>query len=38
MAHYFQGKVIDIGAGNDLVCSHAEQFDLEDGDANVIAQ
>lgn len=38
MTRYFQGKVIDIGAGNDLVGSHAERFDLEDGDANVIAQ
>ncbi len=38
MTRYFQGKVIDIGAGNDLVCPHAERFDLEDGDANVIAQ
>jgi SAM-dependent methyltransferase len=35
---YFQGRVIDIGAGRDLVCAHAERFDLEDGDANVITQ
>ena len=38
MSQYFQGKVIDIGAGNDLVCPGAERFDLEDGDANVITR
>jgi SAM-dependent methyltransferase len=35
---YLTGKVIDIGAGNDLVCSWAERFDKEDGDANHISQ
>jgi SAM-dependent methyltransferase len=37
-AMYLQGRVIDIGAGNDLVCSWAERFDIEDGDANLIAR
>lgn len=35
---YLSGKVIDIGAGNDLVCSWAEGFDQEDGDANHITK
>lgn len=35
---YLSGKVIDIGAGKDLVTPYAERFDLEDGDANVITQ
>ena len=35
---YFSGKVIDIGAGDDLVCSWAERFDQEDGDANFITK
>jgi SAM-dependent methyltransferase len=35
---YLQGKVIDIGAGKDLVCPWAERFDIEDGDANRITQ
>ena len=35
---YLQGKVIDISAGNDLVCEYAERFDLENGDANVITR
>lgn len=33
---YLQGKVLDIGAGEDRVCAHAEGFDTEDGDANRI--
>ena len=33
---YLQGKVLDIGAGKDRVCAHAEGFDTEDGDANRI--
>ena len=33
---YFQGRVIDIGCGDDLVCGWAERFDVEDGDANDI--
>lgn len=35
---YLSGKVIDIGAGKDLVCDHAERFDRDDGDANVISR
>ncbi|AWW47468.1 SAM-dependent methyltransferase [Polynucleobacter paneuropaeus] len=35
---YLSGKVIDIGAGNDLVCIGAERFDREDGDANEITK
>lgn len=38
VAKYLTGKVIDIGAGNDLVCEWAERFDKEDGDANHISQ
>lgn len=37
-AKYLSGKVIDIGAGKDLVTPSAERFDMEDGDANVITQ
>lgn len=33
---YLQGRVIDIGCGDDLVCEWAERFDVEDGDANDI--
>jgi len=35
---YLSGKVIDIGAGKDLVCAWAEPFDLEHGDANAISR
>lgn len=35
---YLSGKVIDIGAGDDLVSPNAERFDLEDGDANFITR
>lgn len=35
---FLSGRVIDIGAGKDLVCSHAEGFDREDGDANMISR
>jgi len=35
---YLSGKVIDIGAGQDLVIPTAERFDIEDGDANFITQ
>ena len=35
---YLRGKVIDIGAGQDLVCAYAERFDRDDGDANVISR
>jgi len=37
-ASYLQGRVIDIGAGDDKVCNSAEGFDLGDGDANVIGR
>lgn len=35
---YLQGVGIDIGCGNDLVCSNAEPFDLEHGDAQNISK
>ena len=35
---YLSGKLIDIGAGKDLVCKWAERFDIEDGDANFITK
>ena len=35
---YFSGKIIDIGAGDDLVCDAAERFDQDDGDANHITR
>lgn len=35
---FLGGKVIDIGAGKDLVCDSAERFDIDDGDANVISR
>lgn len=38
VARYLQGKVIDIGAGKDLVCPWAEPFDLQHGDANTISR
>ncbi len=31
---FFSGSVLDIGAGNDLVCQNAIGFDVQDGDAN----
>ena len=33
---YLSGTVLDIGAGNDPVCSHAVIFDQQHGDANRI--
>ena len=33
---YFMGKVLDIGAGNDPVNTHAVIFDQQHGDANHI--
>lgn len=33
---YFRGRVLDIGAGKDPVCAHAEIFDQQHGDANHI--
>jgi SAM-dependent methyltransferase len=33
---YLNGNVLDIGAGNDPVCSHALIFDQQHGDANRI--
>lgn len=38
VSQFMTGRVIDIGAGADLVCGWAERFDIEDGDANVITQ
>ena len=35
---YLSGKVIDIGAGEDLVCEGAERFDLDEGDANCVTR
>lgn len=35
-ARYLQGKVLDIGAGADLVCPNAQAFDQQHGDANEI--
>lgn len=35
-AQFLQGRVIDIGAGKDPVCSWAEVFDQQHGDANEI--
>ena len=35
---FLQGRVIDIGAGNDLICPWAEGFDLSQGDANYITK
>ena len=34
---YLRGRVIDIGCGPDLVVPHAEPFDVEHGDAQLIA-
>lgn len=36
--NYLRGRIIDIGAGDDLVCPWAEGFDVGDGDANVITR
>ncbi len=33
---YLNGRVLDIGAGGDLVCTWAESFDVDKGDANTI--
>lgn len=33
---YFRGRVLDIGAGPDLVVPHAQPFDVEHGDASRI--
>lgn len=38
LSRYLKGRVIDIGAGGDLVCDWAEPFDLGDGDANRITE
>lgn len=35
---FLNGRVIDIGAGNDLICPWAEGFDLAEGDANYITK
>lgn len=36
--HYLQGRVIDIGCGEDLVCPGAEPFDRPHGDAQEITR
>jgi len=36
LERYFSGRVIDIGSGNAMVVPHAEPFDKQHGDANVI--
>jgi SAM-dependent methyltransferase len=36
-ARYLRGRVIDIGCGPDIIVPHAEPFDLDDGDAQRIA-
>lgn len=35
---FLTGRVIDIGAGDDLVCPWAEGFDIADGDANHVTR
>jgi len=35
---YLSGRIIDIGAGDDLVCPWAEGFDMADGDANHVTR
>lgn len=35
---FLQGRVIDIGSGNDLICPWAEGFDVSQGDANYITK
>ncbi len=35
--NYLSGKIIDIGCGSDPVTANAEPFDLEHGDAQIIA-
>ena len=35
---FLQGRVIDIGAGNDPICPSAEGFDVSQGDANYITK
>jgi SAM-dependent methyltransferase len=35
---YLMGSVLDIGAGEDLICPWAVRFDKEDGDANDMSQ
>lgn len=35
-AKFLRGRVLDIGAGGDVVCSWAESFDQENGNANTI--
>jgi SAM-dependent methyltransferase len=32
--NYLTGKVLDIGAGGNLICPWATEFDIKDGDAN----
>lgn len=35
---FLQGRVIDMGAGNDLICPSAEGVDVSQGDANYITK
>jgi len=35
---YLSGRVLDIGCGQDIVCPHAQPFDLEHGDAQSIGK
>ncbi|NDF98987.1 MAG: methyltransferase domain-containing protein [Chitinophagia bacterium] len=35
---FLSGRIVDIGAGNDLVVPYAEKFDIADGDAQVITR
>ena len=37
LAKYFNGKVLDIGCGKDIVCPNAQPFDLEHGNAQRIS-
>ncbi|WP_425196326.1 class I SAM-dependent methyltransferase [Polaromonas sp.] len=38
LQQFLKGRVIDIGAGNDLICASAEGFDVSQGDANYITK
>ena len=38
ISDFLQGRVIDIGAGEDPVCAWAEAFDVAEGDANKITR
>jgi SAM-dependent methyltransferase len=36
LSPYLQGSVLDIGAGSDMIITHASSFDVEDGNAELI--